>query len=443
MRYDFRQVIKYSFPGHTKLYGVLWGEKMTANQFLQIPLLLVLLALSAFFSGAETALMSLNRIRLKHLVDSHVPRADIIYGFLDNPGRLLSTLLIGNNVVNIVISSVATLLFISLLGPAYGTPVAVVVATVLVLIFCEVTPKTLASQKREAWALRVARPISLLMTILSPLIAVLTWITNGITRLVGVTPRRDNLVTQDEIRTVIHMGQSEGVIELSERKMLTSVLEFNDTLVREIMIPRIDIFALAQNLTVEAAAQETIVQHYSRIPIYAGTVDNIIGLVHVKDLLAAMLDKPDTLIQEIMRPMLFVPETRQIGLLLEQMQKQRVSVAIVLDEFGSTSGMATIEDIVEEIVGEIEDEYDEGDLPMETLGESETLLDGGCSISDVNDQLFLNLPEELAATVGGYIFYRLGHIPRVGDTVTHQHWALAVEEMEGRRVAKVRVRKKA
>lgn len=415
---------------------------MKAEQLMQIPLLLVLLALSAFFSGAETALMSLNRIRLKHLVDSHVPRADIIYGFLDNPGRLLSTLLIGNNVINIVFSSVATILFISLLGPAYGAPVAVVVATALVLVFGEVTPKTLASQKSEAWALHVARPISLLMTILSPLIAVLTRITNGIASLVGVTPRRDNLVTQDEIRTVIHIGQREGVIELSERKMLTSVLEFNDTLVREIMIPRIDIFALPQDLTVEEAAQETIVQHYSRIPIYEKSVDNIIGLVHVKDLLAAMLDKPDTLVQDIMRSMLFVPESRQIGLLLEQMQKQRVSVAIVLDEFGSTSGMATIEDIVEEIVGEIEDEYDEGDLPMETLGESETLLDGGCSISDVNDQLSLNLPEEQSATVGGYIFSRLGHIPRVGDTVTYHNWAMVVEEMEGRRVARVRLCKK-
>ncbi len=415
---------------------------MKAEQLMQIPLLLVLLALSAFFSGAETALMSLNRIRLKHLVDSHVPRADIIYGFLDNPGRLLSTLLIGNNVVNIVFSSVATILFISLLGPAYGAPVAVVVATALVLVFGEVTPKTLANQKSEAWALHVARPISLLMTILSPLIAVLTRITNGIASLVGVTPRRDNLVTQDEIRTVIHIGQREGVIELSERKMLTSVLEFNDTLVREIMIPRIDIFALPQDLTVEEAAQETIVQHYSRIPIYEKSVDNIIGLVHVKDLLAAMLDKPDTLVRDIMRSMLFVPESRQIGLLLEQMQKQRVSVAIVLDEFGSTSGMATIEDIVEEIVGEIEDEYDEGDLPMETLGESETLLDGGCSISDVNDQLSLNLPEEQSATVGGYIFSRLGHIPRVGDTVTYHNWAMVVEEMEGRRVARVRLCKK-
>lgn len=415
---------------------------MTADQLLQITLLLVLLALSAFFSGAEAALMSLNRIRLKHLVDKKVPRADIIYDFLDNPGRLLSTLLIGNNVVNIVISSVATVLFISLLGPGYGAPAAVAVVTVLVLIFGEVVPKTLASQKSEGWALRVARPISLLMTLLSPLTITLTWITNGIIRLAGASPGRSDQLTQEEIRTVIHMGQREGVLQLSERKMLTSVLEFNDTLVREIMIPRIDIFALAQDLTAEAAAQSAIGQHYSRIPIYAGSVDNIIGLIHVKDLLAALLDDPATRVSKIMRPLLFVPETRPIGLLLEQMQKQRVSVAIVLDEFGATSGMATIEDIVEEIVGEIEDEYDEGDLPMETLGESETLLDGSCSIYDVNEQLSLNLPEELAATVGGYIFYRLGQVPRVGDTVTHQNWTLVVEEMEGRRVARVRVRKK-
>ncbi len=415
---------------------------MTMDLLLQIPLLLVLLGLSAFFSGTETALMSLNRIRLKHLVDKKVPGAEIIYGLLDNPGRLLSTLLIGNNIVNIVFSSVATVMFISLLGPVYGAPIAVVVATVLLLIFGEVTPKTLASQASEGWALKFTKPVTILMTIFSPVIAALTWITNGIVGIVGGSPRRDNLVTEEEIRTVIQMGQREGVIELSERKMLTSVLEFNDTLVREIMIPRIDIFALGQDLTVEETAQVVISPHFSRIPIYSDSVDNIIGLVHVKDLLAAMLDRPTCLVQDIMRPLLFVPEIRPIGLLLEQMQKQRVSVAIALDEFGTTSGMVTVEDIVEEIVGEIEDEYDEGDLPMETLGESETLLDGGCSISDVNDELLLNLPEEQAATLGGYIFFRLGHIPRVGETVAHQDWALVVEAMEGRRVAKVRVRRK-
>jgi len=224
--------------------------------------------------------------------------------------------------------------------------------------------------------------------------------------------------------------------------MLTSVLEFNDTLVREIMIPRIDIFALPGDMAVEDAARVAVTRLYSRIPIFSGSVDNILGMIHVKDLLAALLDKPATRVDELMRPVLYVPETRLIGQLLEQMQKQRVSAAIVLDEFGSTSGIAAIEDIVEEIVGEIEDEYDEDDPVIETVDESETLLDGGCSVADVNEQLSLNLPEEQAATIGGFVFSKLGRIPRVSDTVSHQNWTLEVEEMEGRRVARIRVRKK-
>lgn len=415
---------------------------MTSGHLVQAMALLVLLALSAFFSGSETALMSLNRIRLKHLVDKNVPNAKVIYGFLDSPGRLLSTLLIGNNVVNIVISSIATVLFIALFGQTYGAPAAVLAVTVVVLIFGEVAPKTLASHSAERFALKVAKPIAALMVVFSPFVSVLTWITSKVIYLAGSPPKQTGLVTEDEIRTVIHIGQSEGVIKLNERKMLTSVLEFNATLVREIMIPRIDIFALSHDMAVAEAARFAVEQLFSRIPVYRDSVDNIIGLIHVKDLLAAVLDRPTVLAQDIMRPVLFVPETRQIGQLLEQMQKERVSVAIVLDEFGATSGMAAIEDIVEEIVGEIEDEYDEDEHTMETVDESETLLDGGCSIADVNDQLSINLPGELAGTIGGFVFYRLGHIPKVGETVHHQNWTLVVEEMEGRRVARVRVQKK-
>lgn len=407
----------------------------------QAVVLLLLLALSAFFAGSETALMSLNRIRLKHLVDSKVPNANLVYRFLDNPGRLLSTLLIGNNVVNIVSSSLATVLFISLMGAAYGVPVAMVVVTVLVLIFGEVTPKTLASHAAERWALRAARPIAALMLVLTPLTSVLTRVTNLVIRLSGTSTKPNNLVTEDEIRTVIHVGQREGVIKLNERKMLTSVLGFNDTLAREIMIPRIDMFALEKGMNVEAAAREAVTKLYSRIPVFNETVDDIVGLVHVKDLLAAMLEKPESDMAAIMRPVLYAPESRQIGQLLEQMQAQRSSVAIILDEFGATSGMVTIEDIVEEIVGEIEDEYDVDDTPMETLDERETLFDGGCSVADINEMLAINLPEELATTIGGLIFFRLGQIPKVGDTITHQNWILAVEEMEGRRVSKVRVYK--
>ncbi len=419
---------------------------MSTIQIIQALSLLILIAGSAFFSGSETALMSVNRIRVRNMMDNKIPGAALIHRLLSEPGRLLSTLLIGNNVVNIAGSSIATVLFISLLGPiygpTYGVATATVVMTIFVLIFGEILPKTLAAHAPEEWARRIARPIKGLMSVLSPLVSLFTRMTNLVLKLSGNVHQRTSLVTEDEIRTVINLGQKEGVLEAEERNMLTSVLEFNDTLAREVMIPRVDVFALDAKLTIRQAAEIAIEQQYSRIPIYRDSIDHIIGIVHVKDILAKLLSEPELPIEQAMRPVILIPEAVGVGPLLERMQKQKVSAVIVLDEYGVTAGLITIEDIVEEIVGDIRDEYDDHEATFEPIDERVTLLDGSLAIGEVNEQLGTELPEDAADTVGGYVFFQLGKIPKVGDTIDFQGWELTVAQMEGRRVAKVKLGRK-
>lgn len=405
-------------------------------------LLLVLLILaSALFSGTETAFMSLNRIRLRHMVDKKVPQASLVYRLIDDPGRLLSTLLIGNNIVNIATSSLATLVFISLLGPAYGVPAAMGVVTILVLTFGEIVPKTWASQAPERWSFKAARTVAALMTALAPILAIFAALTRFTSRLLGHSNKPGKLVTEEEIRTVINLGQSEGVIPAREKSMLTGILEFGDTKAREVMVPRIDMFALGHDIPVKKAAELAVGPLYSRIPVYSDTTDHVVGVVHVKDLLAEMLKDPETTLEKIMRPALLVPESVTISRLLETMQKQRASLAVLLDEYGATGGIVTIEDIVEEIVGEIEDEYDDEEKPMESLDDRVTLLDGSILVDQVNAQLGSHFPEDHAETIGGLLFTHLGRIPRPRDSVEFQGWELTVEKMEGRRISRVRAKK--
>jgi CBS domain containing-hemolysin-like protein len=409
---------------------------------LYILLLAFLILASALFSGTETAFMSLNRIRLRHMVDKKVPRANLVYRLIDDPGRLLSTLLIGNNIVNIATSSLATLVFISLLGPAYGVPAAMGVVTVLVLIFGEIVPKTWASQAPERWSFKAARTVAALMAALAPILAIFTALTRFTSRLLGHSNKPGKLVTEEEIRTVINLGQSEGVIPAREKSMLTGILEFSDTKAREVMVPRIDMFALGHDIPVKKAAELAVGPLYSRIPVYRDTTDHVVGVVHVKDLLAEMLKDPETTLEKIMRPALLVPDSVTISRLLETMQKQRASLAVLLDEYGATGGIVTIEDIVEEIVGEIEDEYDDEDeKPMESLDDRITLLDGSIPVDQVNLQLGSHFPEDHAGTIGGLLFSHLGRIPRPRDSVEFQGWELTVEKMEGRRISRVRAKK--
>lgn len=413
---------------------------MDGTQLLYGLLLLALVVLSAFFSGSETALMSLSRIRVRNMVDKGIPNADLVQKLLSDPGRLLSTLLIGNNIVNIVNASIATVFFIALLGN-HGVPVAMLVTTLSILLFGEVIPKTWANHAPEKWATRVAGPIRQLMILLTPLISVFTWITNLVLKAVGGSPKRTSIVTEDEIKTVINLGQTEGVLDPEEKDMLTSIFGFRDTLVREVLVPRVDMFVLKHNLSVESAAKAVVERRYSRVPVYEGAVDNIIGLVYTKDLLKTLLLEPSSMLNSIIRPVMFVPEVLAIGPLLKRMQADQVSLAIVLDEYGATQGLVTIEDIVEEIVGEIVDEYDDSEAFIKTVDDRAALIDGGLAVDTVNSELGTSFPTDKADTIGGFVFFGLGRIPQVNDKLEYKEWELIVDQMQGRRITQVKVRK--
>lgn len=405
-------------------------------------IILALLFVSGFFSGAETSLMSLSSIKVRNMAAKGIPNAELVQALRKDPGKLLAVLLVGNNLVNIASSSLPTVFFIALLGSTYGPPVAVVVTTVLVLTLGEIIPKTWANHKPEQWALAVAKPVRFFVTVLSPLTAAFTRLTGAALKAVGGTNQRTSTVTADEIKTVISIGHTEGALAPEERDMLASIFDFRETLVREIMVPRVDIFALEQSLSVERAAQAVVERRYSRVPVFEGDLDNVVGVVHAKDLLEKLLADPTLPLGSIARPVTFVPEGMEVARLFQRLREEQVSLAVVLDEFGATQGLVTIEDIVEEIVGEIVDEYDDSPRPITALGEEASLVDGRLAVDVVNRELGLNLPTDTADTIGGLVFFSLGRLPRIGDRIQYDGWELIVEEVDGRRIQTVKLRRR-
>lgn len=406
----------------------------------QLVLLGMLLLMSAFFSGSETALMSLSKVRIRHLVDQKAPAAKTIAGIASQPDKLISTLLIGNNLVNIGASSIATALFISWFG-VNGVLIATVVMTVLVLIVGEITPKTLAAHRPEQFASRVAGPIALLMRLLAPLATVVSFIASLNLRLLGVKmDAEEKLVTEEEIKTFVNIGQEEGILEPDEKEMIYSIFEFGDTEVGELMVPRAEIVALPMAMTAREAVKRLATCPFSRIPVYERSVDHIAGIIHVKDLLKATAEgKHDITLADIMRPTLFVPEAKKADELFAELRKAKSHMAIVLNEYGETEGLITMEDLIEEILGDISDEYDIVQPDYDLVDQQTVIVAGSASVRDINDSLDLNLPDEEAETVAGVVFNRLGRLPEAGESVQVDGLTLMVEELVGRRIAKVKI----
>ncbi|HLS89279.1 MAG TPA: hemolysin family protein [Sphingobacteriaceae bacterium] len=400
----------------------------------------MLLLLSAFFSGAETALMSLSKVRIRHLVDQKAPAAQTIANIVSQPDKLLSTLLIGNNLINIAASSVATALFIRWFG-VNGVLIATGVMTVLVLIFGEITPKTLAAHRPEQVASRAAGPIAALMRVLSPFAAVFSFISSLILRLIGFkADEKEKLVTEEELRTFVDIGEEEGILDSEERAMIVGIFEFGDTEVGELMVPRADIVALPMAMTAGEAVQRLATCPFSRIPVYEKSVDHIAGIIHVKDLLQVIAEgKRDVTLGDIMRPTLFVPEGKKADELFADLRKAKSHMAIVLNEYGETEGLITMEDLIEEILGDISDEYDVVQPEYDIVDPQTAIVAGSASVSDINESLNLSLPDEEADTVAGIVFNRLGRLPKAGESVQVDGLTLEVAELMGRRISKVKI----
>lgn len=406
----------------------------------QWALLIALVIASAFFSAAETALTGISRIRLRTLVESGHQRAKLVEQLKIRPQRLLATILVGNNIANIAASALFTAMMLQLFGPGRAVTIATATMTLIILIFGEIGPKSIAAHDPEAISYRIVRPISWLVRLLYPLVWVLTLLSGALVRLLGTPSNLHDGVTEEEIRTLVNVGEEQGVIEGTESRMIHSVLELTDTPVRNVMVPRTAITAIDVNIAHGDMVNVIRQEGYSRLPVYEMDVDNIIGLLHVKDVCSLTDEERAAFdLRKHLRPTIFVFETKRSGLVLRELQKHRVYMAIVIDEYGGTAGLVTIEDLIEEIVGEIVDEYDEEDPPVEVLDEFTTFFDARLTIDEVSQELGVKLPTDRAETIGGLIYDLLGRIPKVGDTAVIGRVSLMVDKMDRRSIERVKV----
>ena len=414
---------------------------MDTSAILQAICLVLLLVGSAFFSSAETALTTVNRIQIQLLAEEDNKKAKRVEMILDQSSKMLSAILIGNNIVNISASALATTLTISVFGNAY-VGLATGILTLLVLVLGEITPKSLASIFSLQLSLAYSGFIWMLMRILTPVIFVVEAIRTGILKLMGVDPNsKGNRITEDELKTLVDVGLEEGAIENDEFEMITNVFSLDDSLAKDIMIPRIDMSFLHVDATYDEVIELYRETSYTRFPIYSETRDTIIGTINVKDLLLYPKDEPFH-IRKLLREPHFTFEHKEVGTLLMEMQEGGISLVIVLDEYGATSGMITMEDILEEIVGEIRDEYDkdETDAIIEMKPGREYLIDGSTNLTDVNDTLKIDLESEEYDSIGGYIIEKLDRLPKSGETIQLDNGIKMITELVKRnRVEKVHV----
>ncbi len=412
---------------------------MDSGEVIQLLFVVVLLMLSAFFSSAETALTTSNKIRLKGLADEGDKRAKRVLEITGDSGKMLSAILIGNNIVNLSASSIATALAIKLFGNA-GAGIATGTLTVLVLIFGEISPKTLATIHADKIALSYSGIIWGLMKILTPVIFIINKLSIGFLRLLRVNVSNEPVpLTEAELRTIVDVGHQTGVIEQEEHEMINNVFDFGDSQAKEIMVPRIDMTFADINSTYEELINIFRTDKFTRLPIYEDSIDNVIGIINMKDLLLYETSKDSFSVRSILRKPYYTYEHKKTVELLIEMKKSSFNIAIVLDEYGVTAGLITLEDILEEIVGEIRDEYDmDEEDPIQKLNDREYIIQGSMNLEDLCDVLNLQLSSKDYDTVGGYMIELLDHLPNTGEeTRTPENVLLRVETMDKNRISKL------
>ena len=414
--------------------------KVDPSDTYQIIILLVLLALSAFFSSNETALMSVNKIRLRSLADEGNKRAAMALDILENQTpKLLSAILIGNNIVNISASSLATTLAYSFGG--YMVSIVTVILTVLILIFGEITPKNYATINSEKITLRYIPVFKFLMTIMTPVIFIINLFSRGVMRLMRVDPdAADKAMTEEELRTIVDVSHEDGVIESDEKEMIYNVFDLGDATAKDIMVPRVHVTFADVESTYDELIDIFREDKFTRLPVYKDSQNNIVGIINMKDLLLYDSTKPFN-IRDYLRKPHFTYEYKDISELLVEMRESTFNIAIVLDEYGEMTGLITLEDILEEIVGEIHDEYDESENELiKKLSDREYIVEGSMSLDDVNDHLGTHLDSEDYDSLGGLIIEHLDRLPVAGDQViTDDHIRLVVEKLDKNRIESVRV----
>jgi len=405
--------------------------------------ILILIGLSGFFSSSEIAMFSLANHRVDALVEAGKPGARAVAALKDDPHRLLVTILVGNNIVNIAMSSIATGLLALYVSQGQAVAIATFGITAIVLLFGESAPKSYAVENTESWALTIARPLKLAEYALLPLVVLFDHLTRVVNKVTGGRSAiGTSYVTRDEIQEMIRTGEREGVLDEEEREMLQRTLRFNDTIAKEVMTPRLDMSAISTDASIEEAIEQCVQGGHARLPVYEGSLDNVIGIVHLRDLVRDLnygeALTEDLELEDIIEPTLHVPESKNVDDLLTEMRKERLHMVIVIDEFGTTEGLVTMEDLTEEIVGEILEGGEEE--PIERLDDDTVVVKGEVNIEVTNDSLDLDLPEgEEFETIAGFIFNRVGRLVEEGEVIDYDGVEIVVEQVENTRIMKARI----
>lgn len=417
-------------------------------------LLVGLLLLSFFLVLSRSALVNARRQRLRQLIDEGSAPARLAERLAEDSSRLLATTQLGMTLISLLAGGLVAVLFAPplanavepwLAGAAYPVAFIVVIllAAIILLAAGQFAPDAIGAHRSERLALLLARPLDIVAAVFMPLVRLTVGLGQLVAGLFGARAQADlSIVTEEEIKTLVDAGEEEGVIEEDEKQMIYSIFELGDTLTRQVMVPRMDVMALDVETPMLEALEKIMSAGHSRVPVYEETIDNVLGVLYAKDLLPYLRDgKTDVPLRSILRPAHFVPETKRASDLLPDLQQRRVHMAVVVDEYGGMAGLVTIEDVLEEIVGEIQDEYDVEEAFIEPAADGQYIIDARVDLDDLNQLLDTTLPADENDTLGGFIYAELGRVPTVGDRVTFENMSLTVESVAGRRIKKVRVQR--
>ena len=396
--------------------------------------LVLLVIASAYFSATETAFSSLNKIRLRNMADDGNRKAEATLRLAEDFDRLLSTLLVGNNIVNITAATLGTLFFTKL-SPEYGATISTVVLTLVILTFGEISPKTIAKEHAEAWAMSSTPFLRVLSTVLRPLTILFSLLQKGIGKLFHASGDRG--ITEDELITMVSTAEDEGGLDQNESRLIRSAIEFGDMEVEEILTPRVDIVSISDQASAKELDELISSNRFSRIPVWRGSIDTIIGMIHEKDFHEAELEDNDSW-THLISPVIYVTPTSPVADLLYEMQRRKMHMSVVVDEYGGTEGLVTLEDILEELVGEIWDEHDEVVERIRKVEDGSYLISCSASIDDVFQLFDLRMDDDMT-TLSAWVIDSLGHIPKIGDQFTYENLQVTVTKLQRMRVLEIRV----
>ena len=416
---------------------------MTEGEWISLGLLLVFLFFSAFFSSSEAAFLSLQRNRLTHLVSIGMPGAKRVADMISQPERLLSTILLGNNAVNVAFTAVVTVVVVTALGERWGVIVATGVGTVVLLVVGETIPKAVAVRHAERVAFLYARPLKSVELMMLPLVAILQWTTHRVMSLFGGAPARSS-ITEAELRTLIDIGEAEGTFEPAEAEMLENVFRFGDRQVREVITPRTEIVSIERRASLAEFLDIYRIHSHTRFPVYQETPDNIIGIISAKDILKAMSNKAmehDDSVTDLIRDARFVPETKRIAELFDELRQSGNQMAIAVDEYGGLAGLVTLKRLSEEVVGPVGEEGAGPEEEYESIDDNTFQVDGGMSIDEVNEELGIDLPKGNFETIAGFVLDALGYIPGEGEQLEHGSLKLEITQMQHLKIETIKITK--